>query len=94
MGECLWLRVYGAFARAAVFCFVCPATACSLIHATADGVRYNAVDVYNSGTGAWATAQLSVARGLSAAASVGNLVLFAGGRTSGALFVGEMVRPI
>ena len=37
------------------------------------------VDVYNSATGAWSTAQLSVARCGIAAASVGNVVLFAGG---------------
>ena len=58
--------------------YVSPATACSLIRATADGSS-NVVDVYNSATGAWSTAQLSVARGFLAAASVGNVALFAGG---------------
>jgi hypothetical protein len=38
-----------------------------------------AVDVYNSATGAWSMAQLSVARYALAAASVGNVALFAGG---------------
>ncbi len=41
------------------------------------------VDVYNSVTGAWSTAQLSVARFLGlAATSVGNVALFAGGSES------------
>jgi hypothetical protein len=65
---------------------VFPATASSLTRATADGgVLYNVVDVYNSATGAWSTAQLSVARYSPAAASVGNVALFAGGFTSSAL---------
>jgi hypothetical protein len=41
-----------------------------------------AVDVYNSATGAWSTAQLSVARVSLAAASVGNVAMFAGGQSS------------
>ena len=40
---------------------------------------YNAVDLYNNATGAWSTAQLSVARANLAATSVGNVALFAGG---------------
>ncbi len=48
------------------------------MRATADGVS-NVVDVYNGTTGAWSTAQLSVARDNLAAASVGNVALFAGG---------------
>ena len=53
---------------------------------TADGgVVYNVVDVYNSATGAWSTAQLSVARAGLAAASVGNVALFAGGSTTSVL---------
>ena len=58
---------------------VCPATSSSLTRATAGVVVSNVVDVYNSATGAWSTAQLSVARGGIAAASVGNVALFAGG---------------
>ena len=59
---------------------------CTLMHtAAADGVS-RAVDLYNSATGAWSTAQLSVARCDLAAASVGNVALFAGG-AYGALFV-------
>ena len=49
------------------------------MRATAGFVVSNVVDVYNGTTGAWSTAQLSVARYLVAAASVGNLALFAGG---------------
>ena len=44
-----------------------------------DPFAYNVVDVYNGATGAWSTAQLSVARYYPAAASVGNVALFAGG---------------
>jgi hypothetical protein len=40
----------------------------------------NAVDLYNYATGAWSTAQLSVARYYLAATSVGNVAIFAGGR--------------
>ena len=66
--------------------YVSPATACSLTRATAD-LPSKVVDVYNSATGAWSTAQLSVARYGLAAASVGNVALFAGGFVYGALFV-------
>ncbi len=61
------------------FGFVCPATASSLMRATAGGGVSNVVDVYNGTTGAWSTAQLSVASSCLAAASVGNVALFAGG---------------
>jgi hypothetical protein len=47
--------------------------------------RSSVVDVYNSITGAWSTAQLSVARVYLAAASVGNVALFAGGSSAGVL---------
>ncbi len=49
------------------------------------GVPSAVVDVYNGTTGAWSTAQLSVARYYLAAASVGNLALFAGGYNNSAL---------
>ena len=49
------------------------------------GSSSNVVDVYNSATGSWSTAQLSVARSSLAAASVGNVALFAGGLTTSAL---------
>jgi hypothetical protein len=54
------------------------------MRATADGPSA-VVDVYNGTTGAWSTAQLSVARGYLVAASVGNVALFAGGQDSSAL---------
>jgi hypothetical protein len=57
--------------------------------ATADGTALNVVDVYNSATGAWSTAQLSVARSSLAAASVGNVALFAGGWIGSALLCSE-----
>ncbi len=46
---------------------------------TAGGGPYNAVDLYNSASGTWSTAQLSVARYHLAATSVGNVAFFAGG---------------
>ena len=57
---------------------LCYAAACSLMCSTA-GIYSNATDLYNSATGLWSTAQLSVARSSLAAASVGNVALFAGG---------------
>ena len=54
------------------------------MRATADGPSA-VVDVYNGTTGAWSTAQLSVARYWLAAASVGNVALFAGGSNNSAL---------
>ena len=48
---------------------------------TADYVGSNAVDLYNGASGTWSTAQLSVARYLLAATSVGNVAIFAGGHT-------------
>jgi hypothetical protein len=44
------------------------------------------VDVYDGNTRAWSTAELSVARSNLAAASVGNVALFAGGFNFGVLF--------
>ena len=41
------------------------------------------VDVYNSATGTWSTARLSLGRDRIAATSVGNVVVFAGGYVQG-----------
>jgi hypothetical protein len=49
------------------------------------------VDLYNSTTGAWSTALLSVARGSLTATSVGNVAFFAGGSAGGALLCKEHV---
>jgi len=65
-----------------------PATARCLTRATAGAIS-NVVDLYNSATGTWSTAQLSVARGNLAAASFGNVALFAGGWTGSALLCRE-----
>ena len=46
---------------------------------TAGFAPSNAVDLYNSASGTWSTAQLSLARSLVAATSVGNVAIFAGG---------------
>jgi len=56
---------------------------CRLMRVTADTARSNAVDLYNSVSGTWSTAQLSVARTTLAAASAGNLAIFAGGDAGG-----------
>ncbi len=86
--RCSWLRGVDCLRVLQCCGSVCPAAASSLTRATADvAVFYNVVDVYNSATGAWSTAQLSVAREGLAAASVGNVALFAGGYTGGGLFV-------
>jgi hypothetical protein len=53
---------------------------------TAGSVYSNAVDVYNSASGTWSTAQLSVARYGLAATSVGNVAIFAGGHTGNCSF--------
>ncbi len=45
----------------------------------ANSVVFTAVDLYNSTSGTWSTAQLSVARFVLAATSVGNVAIFAGG---------------
>ena len=47
---------------------------------TAGGGVSNAVDLYNGASGTWSTAQLSVARLILAATSVGNVAIFAGGQ--------------
>ena len=49
------------------------------MRATADGGPVNVVDLYDSGTGRWSTAQLSQARYDLSATSVGTVAIFAGG---------------
>ena len=58
------------------------------MRATADGASA-VVDVYNGTTGVWSTAQLSLGRYGLAAASVGNVALFAGGVALSALLCRE-----
>ena len=62
------------------------------MRATAGGQNppSDVVDVYNGTTGAWSTAQLSVARYRLVAASVGNVALFAGGYDISALLCREV----
>ena len=50
---------------------------------TAGSGVFNAVDLYNSASGTWSTAQLSVTRTMLAATSVGNVAIFAGGLDTG-----------
>ena len=49
------------------------------MRATAGTGASNAVDLYDSGTGRWSTAQLSQARYWLSATSVGTVAMFAGG---------------
>ena len=63
-------------------CFVpmnCSLNACLLMRGTA-GIVWNTTDVFDSATGKWSTAELSVARAISAAVSVGRFAIFAGGQ--------------
>ncbi len=54
------------------------------MRATAGGFS-NVVDLYDSGTGRWSTAQLSQARTQFSATSVGTVAIFAGGFISSKL---------
>ncbi len=71
-----------------VVCCVCAAAGCRLIGVTAGGSLWvsDAVDLYNSVSGTWSTAQLSVSRPTLAATSVGNVAIFAGGYKSNCSF--------
>ncbi len=75
LNTCPWcfILAFVALRQVVALCLTC---------ATADGVPYNVVDVYNVATGAWSTAQLSVGRYGLAATSVGNVAFFAGGLIS------------
>ena len=55
------------------------------MRATAGGVFSNVVDLYDSGTGRWSTAQLSQARYWLSATSVGTVAIIAGGQTASKL---------
>jgi hypothetical protein len=48
--------------------------------ATADSSPFAVVDLYNSETGRWSTAQLSQARCFLSATSVGTMAIFVGGQ--------------
>ena len=48
-----------------------------------DTLVFNATDVFDSVTGKWSTAELSVAREAMGAVSVGRFAIFAGGLSSG-----------
>jgi hypothetical protein len=61
-----------------LLCFAVQGDSVSL-GSLAGNVGSNAVDLYNSASGTWSTAQLSVARRFLAATTVGNLAIFAGG---------------
>jgi hypothetical protein len=59
---------------------LCGSADCFLMRAIADIVSIsNVVDLYDSGTGLWWTAQLSQGRYYLSATSVGTVALFAGG---------------
>ena len=84
-GEGEVLIVAWLFKHLCALCYcgsVCPATVYYCLNQAFAGGISSAVDVYNSAAGAWSTAQLSVARVSLAAASVGNVAMFAGGQSS------------
>ena len=63
------------------------ATACYLMRSAADNFdSQTAVDIFNSVTGIWSTAQLSLKRRSMGATSVGNIALFAGGGVADGTF--------
>ena len=61
------------------------------MRATAGGGDSNVVDLYDSGTGRWSTAQLSQARNGLAATSVGTVSFFVGGRILSSAFFLEYI---
>ena len=61
------------------------------MRSAAGTVVVSVVDVYNGNTGAWSTAQLSVARCYIATASTRNVALFAGGSDGSALLWKDVV---
>ncbi len=72
-------------------CRVCGAAGYRLTRFTAgfqdsSSSSSDVVDLYNSVSGEWSTAQLSVARQSHAATSVGNVAIFAGGLSSNCSF--------
>jgi hypothetical protein len=78
-------RVCNACESCCVFSAGLPATSHPLTQPNL-GLHSDAVDLYNSATGSWSTARLSVARSDLAATSVGNLAIFAGGQNRDAEF--------
>ncbi len=82
-GVCKWPHLL----QCCVTCVRC-STANFLIQSTADTYSsLNDVDIFNSATGTWSTAQLSMKRRALGATSVGKVVLFAGGGVSDGTFV-------
>ena len=55
------------------------------MRATAGNIVSDVVDLYDSGTGRWSTAQLSQARGYLSATSVGTVAILSGGNVGGKL---------
>ena len=60
---------------------------CFLMRAATGSIPSNVVDLYDSGTGRWSTAQLSQARYWLSATSVGTVAMFAGGLGSKLLMI-------
>jgi hypothetical protein len=79
-----WLRICGVFARGTMLWFglLCDHLLSLTRAAAGSSGASNVVDMYNSATGVWSTAQLSVPRYYLAAASVGSVAIFAGGYLS------------
>jgi len=80
----VWLRICGVFARGALLWFglLCDHSLSLSRAAAGSSSASNVVDLYNTATGAWSTAQLSVPRYYLAAASAGSVAIFAGGYLS------------
>jgi hypothetical protein len=74
-----WCDVCVIDARDLLFVVFCGAGGFRLMRVTAGYAGFKAVDLYNSASGTWSTAQLSVARGELAATTVGQVAIFAGG---------------
>jgi hypothetical protein len=76
---CCLLRLQDVFWEHGCLCLgMSCGSDCFLMRATA-GDDSNVVDLYDSGTGRWSTAQLSQGRGSLSATSVGTVAIFAGG---------------
>jgi hypothetical protein len=86
--ECL-LRMQDVLWEHGCLCLGMPCGSdCFLMRATAGStVFFNVVDLYDSGTGRWSTAQLSQARGSLSATCVGAVAIFAGGVNSKLLMI-------
>ncbi len=71
-------------------CLRCSRLPFDQVHFAGPDIISNSVDLYNSVSGAWSTAQLSARRWKLAATSVGNVAFFAGGESGNCVFCGVL----